>query len=90
MDTIMSLLGVLFVCSVIAIMIQFRRFRKYTWREMRHNPLWPMLILEYREYTRQNYGTTGKLYYVAIISGLGLIALCLIQGAVWLIRLVVQ
>ena len=90
MDTIISLFGVLFVCSLIAIMIQFRRFGKYTWGEMRHNPLWPMLILEYRDYTREKYGTTGKLYYIAIISSLGLIALCLIQGAVWLIRLIVR
>jgi hypothetical protein len=59
--------ALIFLGTLLAISVQLRRW-KLTFRNYRL--LWPMLIIDYRNYTKKHYGKAGKLYYMALISGL--------------------
>lgn len=83
-EDIVSVSGPIFVITLLVMMIQFRRWNKYTWGQLRHDPLWPVKIVEYRNYTREKYGRIGILYYVSVLSGILTASLLLLQGLVWL------
>jgi hypothetical protein len=84
-ETIISVSGPIFVVSLFIMMVQFKRWNKYTWGQLRHDPLWPLKITEYRDYTKEKYGRTGTLYYVSVLSGLVTASLLLLQGLIWLL-----
>jgi hypothetical protein len=84
-DLFISILGPLFIVSYLMIMIQFKRWQKHTLTEMRHNPLWPSMIFEYKKYTLEKTGKVGSLFYLTLASGLCLITLLFIELISWVL-----
>lgn len=82
-----SIAGFLFIVSFLLIVVQFKKWRKHSLTEMRHNPLWPLMILEYKKYTQEKFGKIGTLYYLTIISGLCLVVLLFLELLLWVISL---
>jgi hypothetical protein len=83
-NSLISIVGPLFIVSFLLIVIQFKRWQKHSLTEMRHNPLWPLMIFEYKKYTLEKFGKVGSLYYVTVASGLCLITLLVIEFLSWI------
>lgn len=82
-DLLISVVGPLFIVSFFLIVIQFKRWQRHSLTEMRHNPLWPLIIFEYKKYTQEKFGKVGNLYYLTIASGLCFISLLLVELLLW-------
>jgi len=86
-NLLISVVGPLFIVSFLSIVVQFKRWQKHSLTEMRHNPLWPLIIFEYKKYTQEKFGKIGILYYLTIGSGLCLVALLILELLLWIISL---
>lgn len=83
-----SIAGIIFIVSFLLIGIQLKRWGVYSFTDMRHNPLWPMIIFEYKKYTKNNFGKVGALYLTTVVSGLLLVGLLMINLLVWILSLI--
>ena len=83
-DVLISVFGLLFIISFFMIGVQFKRWQKYSLTEIRYNPLWPLIIVEYKRYTQEKFGKVGTLYYLTIFSGLCLVVLLVLELLLWI------
>jgi hypothetical protein len=80
-----STAGILFVVSFLSIIIQLKKWQKHSLTDMRHNPMWPLIIFEYKKHTKEKFGKVGTLYYVTLISGFCLVLSLLFELLLWII-----
>jgi len=80
-----SISGIFFVVSFLSIIIQFKKWQKYSLTNMRHNPMWPLIIIEYKKHTKEKFRKVGTLYYLALISGFCLVLSLLFESLLWII-----
>jgi len=82
--------GIIFLISFLLMAIRLKQYQKYSFNDMRHNPVWPIIIFKYKEYFENNYGKVPTLYYIAMIGGSACIVLLLINLLWWISSIVFQ
>lgn len=85
LDELASICGACFILVYFIMLFKLKMWGVYSFTEMRHNPLWPLIIARYRDVTREKYGRTGALYYL-LFSFLSLAVLALIvEFFIWVL-----
>lgn len=67
LDIISSVFGTGFILIYFYIIFKLKTLGAFSYTEMRHNPLWPLLVFEYKKISKERYGRIGKAYYLLII-----------------------
>ncbi len=83
-DKLLGIFGFTSVMSLMLIVIYMKVTNQYSFTQMRYNPLWPKLIIEYRDFTKKKTGRVGALYYLFIVSVSFVVVCLIIKLVLWL------